>query len=1062
MFGPGEDAFDVFTAPAAKRPLAEGNEPPPEESPAKRLKPSAPPAAAEPAPAPAAGESDPAGGGRPSTPTFKKNEGSDNSELFTCYQRQHVDDFSVEGCVHKILYPPLTDIEKAREIRSRPIIIQEPAKEYPFKLDTFQSRAVECVERKENVLVAAHTSAGKTTIAEYAVAKSLKQQSRVIYTSPIKALSNQKYRDLQEEFEDVGLMTGDVTINPTAGCLVMTTEILRNMLYRGSEVIREIAWVIFDEVHYMRDKERGVVWEESLILLPKNTRFVFLSATLPNCRDFAAWIAKLNGHPCNVIYTEFRPVPLQHYIFPAGGNGIHLVVDEKRKFRSDNFERALTELASDAPVKFGKKGRAKVGGKNTGQDVFKIVKMIMQRKYDPVIVFCFSRKDCEAYAMKLMKLDFCEEAEKSMIMRVFQNAIDSLNEDDRKLPQVNAILSLLKRGIGIHHSGLLPILKEVIEILFGEGLLKCLFATETFAMGLNMPAKTVVFAQVKKWDGQQHRLLSSGEYVQMSGRAGRRGKDKRGICIMMVDKKIEAPQAKTMLRGVADPLLSSFHLGYNMLLNLMRQEDAHPQYLIERSLLQFQSTLKSPELTIKIEETKAKIKELNIPKGEGEVQEYYGLKGELARISRDFLKIRNKPKYLITFINPGRIVKVVEMTQGRDWGWGIITSMKPITQDHLQRVKEETGNRLSVGEYIVYVLLKIKKRKKQETQCVPFGEAMRQWQEDGEKGPKPDSTWMVMPCQTDAMERISKLRVNFLPKNLNDRHERRNAGARLEKVFRDRKYDQGDGPPDLDPVKNMNIEEKGFKTLRRTMRETRERLEAHPLHNAEDDRFSNYTHKLDLESKLQLLEAKKGDLDTRIGLSDRLKSMNRVLRRLGLATSDGVVTQKGRVAAELTTGDELVGAELIYSGHINDLDPAQLAALASCLVFCDNKNEETIRLRDKLGEPYRQLKICARRVAEAQTDAKIELDVDEFIKRFNPGMMDITYAWAKGAKFHEIMKMTSIFEGSVIRVMRRLEEMLSELLNAVSVIGNEALKKKFAQSKELIKRDIVFSASLYL
>jgi len=198
--------------------------------------------------------------------------------------------------------------------------------------------------------VAAHTSAGKTAIAEYAIAQSLKKKARVIYTSPIKALSNQKYRELAEEFKDVGLMTGDVTINETASCLVMTTEILRSMLYNGSEVVREMAWVIFDEVHYMRDKERGVVWEETMILLPEKVKYVFLSATIPNAREFAEWICKIKQQPCSVVYTDFRPTPLQHYLFPTGAEGIYLVVDETGKFREDNFARAIQVIDDDLNI----------------------------------------------------------------------------------------------------------------------------------------------------------------------------------------------------------------------------------------------------------------------------------------------------------------------------------------------------------------------------------------------------------------------------------------------------------------------------------------------------------------------------------------------------------------------------------------------------------------------------------------------------------------------------------------------------------------------------------------
>jgi ATP-dependent RNA helicase DOB1 len=414
--------------------------------------------------------------------------------------------------------------EGEEDIANRP-----PAKVYPFTLDPFQQTAINYVEKNESVLVAAHTSAGKTVVAEYAIAKSLRDGQRVVYTSPIKALSNQKYRDLQEEFEDVGLMTGDITINPSATCLVMTTEILRSMLYRGSEVMREVAWVIYDEVHYMRDKERGVVWEESIILLPHKVRFVFLSATIPNARQFVSWIAKIHHQPCHVVYTNYRPTPLQHYIFPQGGDGLHLVVDEKGKFREANFQKAMSTLQggggadagiAEAMMESGGKGargqKRKRGGKGPSNDLHRIVKLVMTRNLNPVIVFSFSKKDCEKYALELKREDYTDEVEKDLISQVYSNAIESLSEDDRKLPQVEALLPLLKRGIGIHHGGLLPILKEIVEILFSEGLIKALFATETFAIGINMPAKTVVFTNTRKWDGKEIRWVTSGEYIQVS------------------------------------------------------------------------------------------------------------------------------------------------------------------------------------------------------------------------------------------------------------------------------------------------------------------------------------------------------------------------------------------------------------------------------------------------------------------------------------------------------------------------------------------------------------------
>ena len=381
--------------------------------------------------------------------------------------------------------------------------------------------------------------------------------------------------------------------------------------------MREVAWVVFDEIHYMRDKgiigigsvstagliytARGVVWEETIILLPDKVRYVFLSATIPNAMQFAEWITKTHGQPCHVVYTDFRPTPLQHYFFPAGADGIHLIVDEKGVFREENFNKAMTSIAdrqgddpADAMAKRRGKGKDKKlnkgGGTKGPSDIYKIVKMIMMKNYNPVIVFSFSKNMCEAYALQMSNLSFNEESEKAMVDKVFSSALDMLSEEDKQLPQIQNILPLLKRGIGIHHSGLLPLLKETIEILFQEGLIKVLFATETFSIGLNMPARTVVFTSVRKFDGVSLRWVTPSEFVQMSGRAGRRGLDERGLVIMMIDEKMEPAIAKDIVRGEQDKLNSAFYLGYNMILNLMRVEGISPEFMLERCFYQFQNT----------------------------------------------------------------------------------------------------------------------------------------------------------------------------------------------------------------------------------------------------------------------------------------------------------------------------------------------------------------------------------------------------------------------------------------------------------------------------------------
>ncbi|CAN6448867.1 unnamed protein product [Victoria cruziana] len=565
------------------------------------------------------------------------------------------------ACLHDVSYP-----DNYASKPSNPLAAanghSEPAKVFPFELDPFQREAIGCLEKGESVMVSAHTSAGKTVVASYAIAMSLRDNQRVIYTSPIKALSNQKYRDFKEEFSDVGLMTGDITIEPNASCLVMTTEIWRSMQYKGSEVTREVAWVIFDEVHYMRDRERGVVWEESIVMAPKNSRFVFLSATVPNAKEFADWVAKVHRQPCHIVYTDFRPTPLQHYIFPSGGDGLYLVVDENGKFREESFQKAINAL-----VPTGEADKRKENGKwqkgislgKTGEqsDIFKMVKMIMQRQYDPVIVFSFSKRECEFLAMQMARMDLCDDEEKQVTESIFWSAMDILSDDDKKLPQVSNMLPLLKRGIGVHHSGLLPILKEVIEILFQEGLIKCLFATETFSIGLNMPAKTVVFTNVRKFDGDKFRWITSGEYIQMSGRAGRRGIDERGICILMVDEKLEPSTAKTMVKGSADCLNSAFHLSYNMLLNQMRCEDGDPENLLKNSFYQFQLDRALPDLGKQAKDLEEERDSIVID-DEEEVKDYYSLLQQHRSLRNEIHDIILRPKYCLPFLRPGRLLRI--------------------------------------------------------------------------------------------------------------------------------------------------------------------------------------------------------------------------------------------------------------------------------------------------------------------------------------------------------------------------------------------------------------------
>ena len=558
-------------------------------------------------------------------------------------------------------------IDVKKEMVNFKELVPDMARTWPFELDTFQKEAVYHLENGDSVFVAAHTSAGKTVVAEYAIALAAKHMTKAIYTSPIKALSNQKFRDFRQEFDDVGILTGDVQINAEASCLIMTTEILRSMLYRGADLIRDVEFVIFDEVHYVNDLERGVVWEEVIIMLPEHVTLILLSATVPNTHEFASWVGRTNKKDIYVISTPKRPVPLEHYLW--ADKAMHKIVDENKRFLEKGWKEANTAMSGRdklplpgqvngsvnprAGAVVGGRGQPQRGGQQRGgqqrggapqrgrgtpaprgqgniartgrgggrtsaaQDKNIWVHLVQHlKKHDllPACIFVFSKKRCEQNADALSNLDFCTAAEKSAIHMIIERSIARLKPEDRELPQIRRIRELLARGIAVHHGGLLPIVKEVVEILFAKTLVKVLFATETFAMGLNLPTRTVVFSGFRKHDGRAFRDLLPGEYTQMAGRAGRRGIDKVGSVIIVNSNSDEAPPAATlrqMILGDPTKLRSQFRLTYNMILNLLRVEALKIEEMIKRSFSEnaTQALLPEQEKQVKLTEADlAKVK----------------------------------------------------------------------------------------------------------------------------------------------------------------------------------------------------------------------------------------------------------------------------------------------------------------------------------------------------------------------------------------------------------------------------------------------------------------------
>ena len=493
-----------------------------------------------------------------------------------------------------------------------------------LELDRFQEEAIAAINRDTSVIVTAPTGAGKTVIAEYAVEKCLQENCRVIYTAPIKALSNQKYRDFHAEYGDkIGIVTGDVVLNPYAQVLLMTTEIFRNTIFDDIERLQDVSYVIFDEIHYINDIERGTVWEESLIFAPQHIKFVCLSATIPNINPFAEWMQSVRDIGIEVIEELERPVPLEHHLYfkDYGIGGIkHIAAlrnrakGEARKRKSDPFNnRRVKALPSDFTET-------------------RLVPYLHREKQLPCLYFCFSRKGCEENAASLVfgsQLQLLNKRQETEILRHFDELCVQFDIVEEK--KITEFRKLVSCGIAYHHAGMLPTLKEVVERLFTSGLIQLLFTTETFAVGINMPACTVVFDSLEKFDGIGFRYLKAREYHQMAGRAGRRGIDTIGyVYAQIVPKYANSGEIKGVVADKIEPIESQFNLSYSSILNLYEKygDDIYDVYTM--SLSNHQNNVRVANLNKQISVKTEKLQALPEPEcihegieGIKQIQEYY-------------------------------------------------------------------------------------------------------------------------------------------------------------------------------------------------------------------------------------------------------------------------------------------------------------------------------------------------------------------------------------------------------------------------------------------------------
>lgn len=959
-------------------------------------------------------------------------------------------------------------------------VVPNMAREWPFELDTFQKEAVYHLEQGDSVFVAAHTSAGKTVVAEYAIAMAARNMTKTIYTSPIKALSNQKFRDFKETFKDidVGLITGDVQINPEANCLIMTTEILRSMLYRGADLIRDVEFVIFDEVHYVNDIDRGVVWEEVIIMLPDHVKYILLSATVPNTYEFANWVGRTKQKDMYVISTPKRPVPLE--IFVWAKNDLYKAINAQGVFSELEFKRhtlALTEGKKDGPpnVTMGSGSRKGPGGTARGgnrggrgggplargrgnlqprggfardgpnkQTWVQLVQYLNQQKLLPAVIFVFSKKRCEDYADTLGGVNFCTAKERSEIHMFIDRAVARLKKEDRELPQILKIRDMLSRGIAVHHGGLLPIVKECIEILFSKTLVKVLFATETFAMGLNLPTRTVVFCELRKHDGRGFRNLLPGEFTQMAGRAGRRGLDSTGtVIVMSYNQPLSPTDFKDVTMGKPTKLLSQFRLTYNMILNLLRIEALRVEEMIKHSFSENSTQTLLPEHKVEVEQLTQKLDlvKINQTPDLAAYEEAYDLFAEYQEI---YGKVVNDVQLLISSrMNIFRLGKHMVFLDEDDvlrFGFLIKSDIANsklvfITFDHGKDYEDDSREyKLPYFPSTLYLQKNMKEIRycgKLRLTSVPYHRVQF------------------------ASKYSSKFSIQGLLKN--DAEAVREIEESFKFIIRFQYR--------LMQVAFSQAVQLSLHELLGRMTQISRKINSLPIITSPDFKViyaqlhKRNTIKKKIESLNRLIS------DENLELLPDYEQRLQVLHKLEFIDKNQNVVLKGRVACEINSGWELVLTELILDNFLGDFEPEEIVALLSCFVYEGRtKEEEPQPITPRLEKGREKILEISERLLKIYTEYQVSLtsEEEEFLERNRFALVNVVYEWARGLTFREIMQISVELEGTIVRVITRLDEICRQVKNAALIVGDSTLHLKMSEAQERIKRDIVFCASLYL
>jgi len=855
---------------------------------------------------------------------------------------------------------------------------------FPFPLDPFQLEAIDALNQGHSVVVSAPTGSGKTLVGEYAIYRALAHGQKVFYTTPLKALSNQKLRDFRAQFgaEKVGLLTGDLSLNREAQIVVMTTEIFRNMLYAEADdhddPLENVEAVVLDECHYMNDSQRGTVWEESIIHCPPPIQLVALSATVANAGQLTDWIDRVHG-PTQLVLSDFRPVPLAFSFCSA--KGLHPLLNDEG-----------TGLHPNCKV-----WRAPKGGQRKGPKTAKppqpeapplgfVVAQMAERDMLPAIYFIFSRRGCDKGVRDLGKACLVNPEEQARIKVRLDAYIAATPEAVRDGGHADALL----RGIAAHHAGVLPAWKELIEELFQQGLIKVVFATETLAAGINMPARTTVISALSKRTERGHRPLMGSEFLQMAGRAGRRGLDTQGYVVTVQSRFEGVREAGQLATSPADPLVSQFTPSYGMVLNLLQRYDlTKAKELVERSFGRYLATLDLAEDEARISELMGQLDRLEDGSGDVPWEDFEDYEKQRARLREE-----------------RRILRILQ-------------------QQAEETLAHELTLALQFSSEGTLVSLKAPQLKGRVTPAVIVEKVKGSGQFPLLLCLTDENLWVLLPCNAvvSLHAELSCLQVGQVDPPLlrhggELRHgDQASGGLALAVGHMANRHDM------TTPQYDLAGEVQAHAQL---VNHLEEELELHPAHRW-GDRKQLKKHRRRMEELHDEIGERQRLLHFRSNRHwDTFLALIEILRFFGaLAGEDGLEpTEVGRTVAALRGDNELWLGLALMSGHLDELDPAQLAAVFEAISTEVNRPDLWCGYPPppQAEEALHDLRGLRRELERQQERAKVTVPI-----WWEPELTGLVHAWAKGTSWSDLIANTSLDEGDVVRILRRTVDLLAQV-----------------------------------